>query len=340
MLGDEVGQKLALIQPVADGHLEGHRRVGLDRADTVDAGDRGDDDDVVALQQGAGGGVAHAVDLLVDRGLLLDEGVRARHVGFRLVVVVVGDEILDGVVGEEGLELAVELGGEGLVGGQDQGRALGALDDVGGGEGLARAGDAEQDLGLVVVGNAGDEVGDGGRLVALRHVVGGEAEGDAALGLVGTVGTVRQPDLAVLDQRVALGDQPGEGVDGGGDAAFGQASGIFQRDIHAGDGVEAGGGALLRVGGATDRGAAGGLGVGGFPRGAGARRHGRFGGVGAPGLDGRGLRDLVGPAGDRAGRRALEGRLRCFLEAAAAGGRGGIEGRFVLISRRGRIRVA
>jgi hypothetical protein len=45
--------------------------------------------------------VAHAVDLLVDRGILLDIGVGARHIGFRLVVVVVGDEIFDRVVGKK-----------------------------------------------------------------------------------------------------------------------------------------------------------------------------------------------------------------------------------------------
>ena len=131
---------------VAGLHGEGHGRVGLDRADAVDAGHGGDDDDVVALEQRARGGVAHAVDLLVDRGFFLDVGVGARHVGFGLVVVVVGDEVLDRVVGEEALELAVELRRQRLVGRQDQRRALRRGDDVRHGEGLARAGDAEQHL--------------------------------------------------------------------------------------------------------------------------------------------------------------------------------------------------
>ena len=107
---------------------------------------RGDDDDVVALQQRPRRRVAHAVDLLVDRAVLLDVGVGARDVGLGLVVVVVGDEVLDRVVREEALELAVELGGQGLVGRQDQRRALRRLDHLGHGEGLARAGDAEQHL--------------------------------------------------------------------------------------------------------------------------------------------------------------------------------------------------
>ena len=40
---------------------------------------------------------------------------RLRHVGLGLVVVVIGDEILHGVVGEEIPELRGKLGGEGLV---------------------------------------------------------------------------------------------------------------------------------------------------------------------------------------------------------------------------------
>ena len=107
-------------------HGEGHGGIGLDIADAVDAGDGGDDDDVIALEQRARRRMAHAVDLLVDRGFLLDIGVGARDIGFRLVVVVIGDEILDRVLREEAPELAIELGGKRLVGRQHQSRALGA----------------------------------------------------------------------------------------------------------------------------------------------------------------------------------------------------------------------
>ena len=65
--GDEVGDELALVDALAQFQGEGHRGVGFHRADAVDAGDGGDDDDVVALQQRARGRMAHAVDLLVDR---------------------------------------------------------------------------------------------------------------------------------------------------------------------------------------------------------------------------------------------------------------------------------
>ena len=143
-----------------------HVAVGLDRADAVDAGDGGDDDDVAALEQGAGGAVPHAFDLFVDLTVFFDVGVGAGDVGFRLVVVVVADEVFDRVVGEELLHLAVELRGERLVGRQDQGRALGRLDHLGHGEGLARPGDAEQHEVAIAGADAGGQLADGLRLVA------------------------------------------------------------------------------------------------------------------------------------------------------------------------------
>ena len=71
-------------------------------------------------------------------------GIAGRHIGLGLVVIVIGNEILHRVFREELPHLPVELGGQSLVGGQDEGRALHLLDQVCNREGLARAGDAEQ----------------------------------------------------------------------------------------------------------------------------------------------------------------------------------------------------
>ncbi len=121
--------------------------------------------------------MAHPVDGLVDLAVLLDVGVRARDVGFRLVVVVVADEVFHRVVREEPLHLAVELGGERLVGGEDERRALRLLDHLGHGEGLARSGDAEQDLVALARVEAGGQLVYGGGLVARRLVAGVDAQG-------------------------------------------------------------------------------------------------------------------------------------------------------------------
>ncbi len=63
-----------------------------------------------------------------------------------MIVVVVGNEVLHRIVGEECLELAVQLRRQRLVRCQDQRGALHLLDDVGDAEGLARAGHPQQSL--------------------------------------------------------------------------------------------------------------------------------------------------------------------------------------------------
>ena len=82
-----------------------------------------------------------SVDLLVDAGVLLNEGVCVGDVRLRLIVIVVGDEIFHRVVREKLLELRTELGGQRLVVSQHQRRTLHPFDDLGHGEGLAAAGD-------------------------------------------------------------------------------------------------------------------------------------------------------------------------------------------------------
>ena len=218
----QVRDQLALVDPLALLQRERHRGIGLDRADTVDARHRGHDDDVVALQQRPRRRMAHAVDLLVDRGILLDIGVGPRHIGLGLVVVVVTDKVLDGVVGEEALELAIELGGQRLVRRQNDGGALGGLDHLGHGVGLAGAGDAEQHLGAVLTRDTLDQFLDRGRLVALRLVFGLDHEAHAAFGFFRARRPMRRPDLDLavlaLEFRTSVADQAFQRVGGGGDA--------------------------------------------------------------------------------------------------------------------------
>src|ERR1700738_1078539 len=139
---------------------EEHAVVGFGRAEAIDAGDGGDDDAVAALEEGTGRGEAKFIQLFVDGGFFFDEEVAGGGVGLGLVGVVVGGEVLDGVGGEEGLELVIELGGEGLVVCEDEGRAVGLGDDAGHGEGLAGAGDAEEHLVLFAGAGAGEELGE------------------------------------------------------------------------------------------------------------------------------------------------------------------------------------
>jgi len=53
--------------------------------------------------------------LLVDGEVFFDIGIGGRKIGFRLVIIVIGDEILHGILREERLEFAVKLCRQRLV---------------------------------------------------------------------------------------------------------------------------------------------------------------------------------------------------------------------------------
>ena len=121
--------------------------------------------------------VTEAIDVVVDRAVLFDVGVARREVRLGLVVVVVADEVLDPVVGEELAELVGELRGEALVRGEYQRGPLDLLDRPRNRGALARAGDAEEGLEALPALDAFGERGDGLGLVAGRLEIGYDLEG-------------------------------------------------------------------------------------------------------------------------------------------------------------------
>ena len=146
-------------------------------ADPVEARHGSHHDHVPARgEQRRHGRKAEFFDVFVDREVFLDVGAGRRDVSLGLVVVVIRNEVFDGVFREKSLELRVELGGQGLVVSQHEGRAAGVLDDVGYGEGLSRAGYPQQGLGRKAAFDPLGELADGFRLVAGRTVVAGEFE--------------------------------------------------------------------------------------------------------------------------------------------------------------------
>ena len=185
---DEVGivaLVLHLDQPAQDGPLvllgppyqvQDPLGVLLGRSQAVDAAHRGHHDGVPAGEQGRRGGVAEPVDLVVDRAVLLDVGVARRQIRLRLVVVVVADEVLHPVVGEERPHLVGQLGRQRLVGGDDERRLLDFLDGPGHGGALAATGDAEKGLEPVPAPDTLRQPGYRLRLVAGRVVFGDHLE--------------------------------------------------------------------------------------------------------------------------------------------------------------------
>ena len=98
---DELAKQVVAVELLADDEMDDALLVLRGRADPVDARDGGDDDDVASGDERGARGVAEPVDVVVPRGVLLDIEVGLRDVRLGLVVVVVGDEVLDGVRREE-----------------------------------------------------------------------------------------------------------------------------------------------------------------------------------------------------------------------------------------------
>ena len=115
--------------------------------------------------------MAQTLDLVVDGAVLFDEGVSMGDVSLRLIVVVIGDEILHRVFWEKFLEFAAKLGGQGLVVGKDKGGPVQPGNDVCHSKGLARAGNAKQHLLVYPVFYSHDQTVYGLGLVSGRSVI-------------------------------------------------------------------------------------------------------------------------------------------------------------------------
>ena len=76
--------------------------------------------------------------MFVHRGIFFDKGIRAWDVRFRLVVIVVRDEVLNRVFREERFHFAIQLSRQRFVRRQHHCRALQVSNDVGNGEGFPR----------------------------------------------------------------------------------------------------------------------------------------------------------------------------------------------------------
>ena len=172
----QLPQHLLAADPLAALERQQHPVVRLGRTETVDARDAGDDDHVAALEERPGRRQPHPVDLVVDRRLLLDVRIGRGHVRFRLVVVVVADEVLDGVLGEEAAEFLEQLCCQRLVVHHHQRRAVHSGNGVRHRERLSGAGNAEQDLMRIPARQRFGQLGDRLRLVARQLEIGHEVE--------------------------------------------------------------------------------------------------------------------------------------------------------------------
>ncbi len=153
------------------------RLVVLRRSDVVDARDGGDDDNVAAREKGTRRLQSQAVDVLVDGRVFFNVGVGGRNIRLGLIVVVVRDEILHRVLRKQRLVLRVQLGGENLVGREDQGGTIQRFQRLADRKGFPAAGDAQKDLMTPPFADSRDERFYGPRLISGRGEIGDEFKG-------------------------------------------------------------------------------------------------------------------------------------------------------------------
>ena len=139
-------QKLRPGTRVADREQQMFLRVFLRTSETVNRGDGRDDDHVPAGEERGGRCMPQPIDLGIDLRVLLDIGIGDGKIRFRLVVIVIRDEIVYGVFRKELLIFLRELGGERLVMREHQRRFPVCGDHVRHREGLSGAGHAEKRL--------------------------------------------------------------------------------------------------------------------------------------------------------------------------------------------------
>ena len=123
-----------------------------------------------------GSRVPELVDVVVDGRVLLNIRIGRGNIGFRLIIVVVADEIFNGVFRKQRAEFIVKLCCQGLVRGKHQRGPVDLSDDIGHGEGLPRSGNTKQDLIPDTRFDVGSELLDGRRLIACGGVFGPQLE--------------------------------------------------------------------------------------------------------------------------------------------------------------------
>ena len=90
--------------------------------------------------------MAHLVNLVVNRGVLLNVSIGRGNVGFGLIVIVVADEVANVIIWEKTFELGGELRGKRFVVRNDKRRQLNLFYDFGYRESFARARCAQKHL--------------------------------------------------------------------------------------------------------------------------------------------------------------------------------------------------
>ena len=143
---DQAAAELVPLHLHTGAQADDHAAV-IDRvAQGINAGNRRHNDNIAPLRQCRRGRMAQAVDLIIDGAVFFNIGIGGGDVGFRLVIVVIGDKIFHRIIGEKSAHLGADLTGQGFVWFQNQCGAVALCNDIGHRKGFAGAGNAQQSL--------------------------------------------------------------------------------------------------------------------------------------------------------------------------------------------------
>ena len=168
----QLAQHLVAIDDRTLFEVHHHFKIGFRRSETVNARHAGDDERIAPFKQRFGRRMAQLVDLIVDRRILFYIGIRRRHVSFRLVIIIITDEVANGIFRKQIAKLVIKLCGQRLVGRDHERRLVDLGNNVRHRERLARTGHAEKNLMPSARLQALDQLFDSLRLISLRIKIG------------------------------------------------------------------------------------------------------------------------------------------------------------------------
>ena len=111
----KAAQDLTLIAKTALTQMQDHPMIGRWVAQPIDRRNRGNNDDVFTLQDGLGSGQAHLINMFVNRRIFFNEGIACRNIGFRLVIIIIRNKILNRITWKELPHLCIKLGSQSFV---------------------------------------------------------------------------------------------------------------------------------------------------------------------------------------------------------------------------------
>lgn len=112
-----------------------------------------------------------SIDFLVDRCFFFDIRSRFDDESFWLIVVIVGDKIVNRIFWKKFLEFLCELGGKCFIMSKDQCWSLAPRDDIGHGKCFPRSRHSEEGLVLISLIDRSHEFPDGNWLISGRRIL-------------------------------------------------------------------------------------------------------------------------------------------------------------------------